>query len=261
MQFTFPYQAVNSGRFKVQQKTRLNGRVTFGKGTGWTAGCLSSWSVSQSHKRIYCSILPTSLTSQEYQWSLVISTVVTHYHKHPLLQVHVLVVSYYHKTQHHILVGRPQLLTVVSNNLRSFQYQKSPFKLLSQTPPPLTFCIGLSNIVQERQYSTSCAIRLSTHQGGLQTHKYSRQGRQATPGSEAHFFPSVLAWSMLCSGFAIWGGSPRSQARQICLTTQEAGWALSTSPKCIYNLPSSQSMGHRLICLRHGTQPCSCKAS
>lgn len=51
------------------------------------------------------------------------------------------------------------------------------------------------------------------------------------PGSEADLLPFVLAGSMLCSGFSIAGGGPRTQARQICLATQEAGWALSASPR------------------------------
>lgn len=52
--------------------------------------CVSFWSVSQSHKCIYCAVLPMLLTIQEYQRSLVINTVVTDYHEHPKLQLHIL---------------------------------------------------------------------------------------------------------------------------------------------------------------------------
>lgn len=44
----------------------------------------------QTHKCIYCASLPMSLTIQEYQRGLLINRVVTDYHEHPKLQLHIL---------------------------------------------------------------------------------------------------------------------------------------------------------------------------
>lgn len=59
------------------------------------------------------------------------------------------------------------------------------------------------------------------------------------PGSGVDFLPFVLAGSTLCSGFSTAGGSPRTEAHQICRATQETGWALSASPTCVCNLTPS----------------------
>lgn len=118
--FTFICQAVNSSRFKVWWKTSLNGRVTSGKGTGWTAGCFSSWSASQSHQCIYCAFLPTLRTIQEYQRSLISCS--NRLSRASKASGACFEGSLYYKTQHHILVGWPQLLTVMSDNLKSFWY-------------------------------------------------------------------------------------------------------------------------------------------
>lgn len=60
--------------------------------------------------------------------------------------------SFYYKMQHPILVGWLQLLTVMSDHLKSFWCQKPLLEFLSQTPPPppLTFCMGLSNMFWKR---------------------------------------------------------------------------------------------------------------
>lgn len=71
---------------------------------------------------------------------------------------------------------------------------------------------------------------------GLGNHKHSRQRGQTTPGSGADFLPFVLAGSVLCSGFSNAGGSPRTGARRISLTTQEAGWVWSAGTKCLHEL-------------------------
>lgn len=55
-------------------------------------------------------------------------------------------------------------------------------------------------------------------------------------GLEVDFLPFVLAGSMFYSGILIAGSSPRTQVCWICLTTREAGEALSISPTCMNKL-------------------------